>query len=125
MRKLRPQEQRQNHDHTCMALLKQMPQDSQCNQVQFSVVIKLCIFQTLQRPEVLQGGFLADYSAMRQLFVFFLPKMCSPGAQQVLFKAMTESAYAKGRQLKVMGYSIEDEVCSRESQHSFAQLDCP
>ena len=64
----------------------------------------------VQRPEVLQGGFLADYTAMRQLFVFFLPKMCSPGPQQILFKGLTLSAHSQGKQLKVMGYSIEDEA---------------
>ena len=64
----------------------------------------------LQRPEVLSRGFLADYTAMHQLFVFFLPAMCSPGAQQLLFNAMTTPAHTKRKQLKVMGYSIEDEV---------------
>lgn len=71
---------------------------------------------------MLQGGFLADYTAMRQLFVFFLPKMCSPGAQQILFKAMAQAAYAKGRQLKVMGYSIEDEVLLRTLRLCSAQI---
>lgn len=64
----------------------------------------------MQRPEVLKGGFLADFTVMRQLFVFFLPKMCSPGAQQLLFNAMTTPAHTKRKQLKVMGYSTEDEV---------------
>ena len=64
----------------------------------------------MQRPEVLQGGYLADLTVKEQAFVFFLPKMCVPGPQQVLFRALTEGAYTARKQLKVMGYSIEDEV---------------
>ena len=67
----------------------------------------LCV----QRPEVLRQGFLADYVVSQQMFLFFLPAMCVPGPQQVLFRALTNQAYAAGKQLKVMGYSIEDEVC--------------
>ena len=64
----------------------------------------------MQRPEVLRQGFLADYVVSQQMFLFFLPAMCVPGPQQVLFRALTNQAYAAGKQLKVMGYSIEDEV---------------
>ena len=59
---------------------------------------------------MLRQGFLADYVVSQQMFLFFLPAMCVPGPQQVLFRALTNQAYAAGKQLKVMGYSIEDEV---------------
>jgi len=64
----------------------------------------------MQRPEVLHRGFLADYIVSQRMFVFFLPDMCSPGAQQLLFRSMTQHANEVGKQMKVMGYFPQAEV---------------
>lgn len=64
----------------------------------------------MQRPEVLQAGHLADLIVLRQLFVFFLPEMCSPGPQQDLFRNITEQAFFFGEQLEVMGFNPANEV---------------
>lgn len=89
-------------------------------QVSYSLVLLLDILVTSlqpnansllqQRPEVLSVGFLADYIVSRRMFVFFLPHMCSPGPQQILFRTIVSEAYLERKQLRVMGYSIENEV---------------
>ncbi len=64
----------------------------------------------VQRPELLQQGFLADFIVSKRMFAFFLPDMCKPGAQQLMFRSMTEQTYSMGKQLKVMGYFPTAEV---------------
>ena len=65
-----------------------------------------------QDPQLLEGGFLADIVAARQLFAFHLPDMCTAKSpSSALFNSIAESAHTRGSILSVLGYFSAQEVC--------------
>jgi hypothetical protein len=64
-----------------------------------------------QEPRLLEGGFLGDMVAARQLFAFHWPNMCTAkSASSALFKSIADSARAHGSILSVLGYFPQQEV---------------
>lgn len=65
----------------------------------------------LQDPGKLEQGFLADLAVFYQLFLFWLPDMCTANSSSAaLYNQITESAHAKGSLLSLIGYFPDQEV---------------
>ena len=78
--------------------------------LKFHLFLIMCVAP--QEPQLLEGGFLADIVAARQLFAFHLPEMCTAKSpSSALFNSIAESAYTRGSILSVLGYFPVQEVC--------------